>query len=309
MPKTILITGTDGFVGDCLRAHLEGEGHSVWGTCFFKPPRDNETRVDLRTGAGLDALPEADFDVVIHTAGIVDQNAPKKRVFAVNCGGTQNILKWAQAHHCQHFVQVSSSSVYGRRVMGERRRESTTPRIRGHLGIPYAMSKAKAERLVEQSGLPYTMLRLPGVIGNGDTCLTHVIAPRLLRGDFYFCGGPDRQYSTLYVKNFADIVSKVLNAGPLNDTYNCTDYQITWRALIQEYAAQLKVALPSKSKPLFSLLPRLADKDYALMLVFSRFGGHYPNDKLCQALAYEPQYPWQEGVKAAVEGWLATHPS
>lgn len=301
--KKILITGTDGFIGNNLKTCLESEGYNVYGTCFFKPPRENEYKVDIRTEEGLQSLPNLDFDVIIHTAGIVDQNSSKKLIFAVNYGGTKNILNWSKNHNCKHFIQISSSSVYGLRTGGENRSESKLRRIKGHFGIPYGRSKAKAEKLVEKSGLNYTILRLPAIFGKNDSFISPAIISQLKEGTFCFCGEKDKLYSTLYVKNFCGIISKLLKVEPLNDFFNCVDYQITWKTFIKEYTACLGMDLPKKKKSIFTILTHLNDKNYLSTIIFSRFGGDYPNDKLKKVLSYEPEFPWQDGIKEAIDSW------
>lgn len=181
----ILITGTTGFIGRSLFLHLQKQGHDVYGT-VRQQARQNEFQSNVTEADFADNLPNTTFDVIIHTVGSVDQTLPRKRMNHINVGGTRNIANWAKAHGCKHFIQISSTSVYGVICMGEYRTEKT-PRVR-FAGIPYMTSKAQAERVVEKADLPYTNLRLPGVLGAEDSYLSPSIVPRLLAGNFYFCG-------------------------------------------------------------------------------------------------------------------------
>ncbi|MFW9771093.1 MAG: NAD-dependent epimerase/dehydratase family protein, partial [Candidatus Thorarchaeota archaeon] len=168
----------------------------------------------------------------------------------------------------------------------------------------YMKSKAKAERYVERSGLNYTILRLPPVLGKADTYLSPSIIPNLLDGTFYYCGNQDHKYSTLYIKNLGPILKKIIENPPSCDIFNCTDFQITWRELIKEYANILNINILEQNKPLLSIIRNFHDKQYLLMILFSRFGCHYPNEKLKNKYNINPIYSWKEGVKEAVDNYL-----
>ena len=115
----------------------------------------------------LSTLEAGPFDVVFHAAANVDPSVPAKTMFDINLGGTINLLRWVKQQGCSHFVQISSVSVYGNKASGRNRSEASTARSR-YIGLPYSRSKAAAEIEVERSGVPYTILRLPMVIGSGD---------------------------------------------------------------------------------------------------------------------------------------------
>ena len=148
-------------------------------------------------------------------------------------------------------------------------------------------------------------VHLPAVIGENDSFLSQAIVPRLLNGTFYFSGRGDKRISLLNVKNFPAIVEAVLCRGPLGDVFNCTDSAITWRELIDAYARVLNVDPGARTKSFLSVLPRYGDKSWALIMCFSRFGAHYPNDKLSRRLGGLPiRFSWQEAVKEAASGFL-----
>ncbi len=229
----IMITGTDGFVGETLKKYFQEKGYNVFGTVFMRDALENEVRFDIQKTKEFEKLPKENFDVIIHTAGIVDQTVPKKIMFNVNAEGTQRMLDWGKANGCNHFIQMSSVSVYGLKTNGEYRSEEKTKRYDGPLAIPYMRSKAKAERYIEKSGINYTILRLPAVLGRNDSYLSPAIIPRLKDGKFYFCGNDDKLFSVLFVKNLPAIIEKVIKAGPLNDVFNCVDHHVHWHEFIK----------------------------------------------------------------------------
>jgi nucleoside-diphosphate-sugar epimerase len=69
----ILITGTDGFIGSYLKEYFESKGYNVIGTVFFREAGEKEYHVDFTDLKDFNVLPEENFDIVIHTVGIVDQ--------------------------------------------------------------------------------------------------------------------------------------------------------------------------------------------------------------------------------------------
>jgi nucleoside-diphosphate-sugar epimerase len=306
--KEILITGTDGFVGSYLRNYFIQEGWDVYGTVYnMREPMDKECIVNFCNDKDFIKIPDKDFEIIINVAGVVDQTLSKKIMMEINAEGTRRMSEWAKKHNCKHFIQISSVSAYGFRSLGENRTEIKTKRNKGFFGIKYGKSKAKAERYIERSGLQgYTILRFPAILGEGDSYISPIIISRLLKGEFYFSGKKNRLYSTFYIKNLGSLIFKVIEAGPLNRGLNCTDFEMTWKEYIAEYAQRLGLKLINQKKSIFTALSHWDDKKYLLMIGYSHFGAHYPNDKLKLLIDWEPLYSWQEGVKEAILGYVKT---
>jgi nucleoside-diphosphate-sugar epimerase len=301
----VLLTGCDGFIGGALQEYLVGSGHEVTGTCFLRPPVRGEISLDLTAIEQFRRLPRRRFDAVVHAAGLVDQKAARKRLYAVNAEGTRNLSVWARRCGCPHFVYLSSVSVYGLKTIGQDRAESTTRRSRGAPFVPYMGSKARAERHIEAGGSGFTILRLPAVLGRLDSYLSPTIIRALLDGSFFFCGDGLRRVSLLYVRNLGPIVDGLLAAGPTGQAFNCCDAHVIWRSLVAEYARRLGVELPRRRRSAITLASHLADKHYLLLLTFSRFGSHFPDDALYARFDHHHQFRWQEGVGEAVAAYLA----
>ncbi len=300
----ILITGTDGFVGTELKAYFQEKGYDVFGTVFMRDAEENEVRFDIQHAEEFTKLPQTRYDVVIHTVGVVDQNASGKVMLQVNAEGTKKMLNWAKANSCGHFIHISSISAYGFKANGVNRSEENTKRYDGLISIPYMRSKALAEKYIEQNNIPYTMLRLPTIYGKNDSFFSQTIIPRLKNGKFYFSGNEDKLISTMYIKNLPPIIEKIIKAGPLNDAFNCIDHHIYWSEFVGEFAKLLNVDPGNKKKSVLSILFRLNDKQWGLMICFSYFGSHFPGKKLKQRLdGYPVLYSWQEGVKDAVASY------
>lgn len=147
----IALTGATGFVGGHLLDELRREGHAV-AALARRPQPDREgvewIAGDLADRPALDRL-VADADAVVHVAGVL--NAPDAAGFeAGNVEGTRAMLAATQAAGVKRFVFVSSLS-------------AREPQL-----SLYGGSKARAEELVEASGLDWTIVRPPAVYGPGD---------------------------------------------------------------------------------------------------------------------------------------------
>lgn len=134
----ILVTGGAGKLGGEVVARLARRGHRVCSlthTASVSPMDGVEVVTgDLETGAGLAAALDG-VEVVIHAA------SNSRQAQTVDIDGTRHLLAAAQAHgRSPHIVYVS--------IVGVDRSEA-----------PYYRAKFAAERMVQQSGLPWSILR------------------------------------------------------------------------------------------------------------------------------------------------------
>ena len=296
----VFITGIDGFVGAVVGEELSSLGYKVYGTVFRRDPmHDQEFYLDITRPETFENLPDQSYDVVIHNAGMVDQNVPKSLMYAVNVGGTRNVLTWAKKNNCKHFIQISSSSVYGLKTMGQNLHENTKG-VLTKFGAPYQLSKAKAERLVRNSELSFTILRLPPIIGKNDTVTSRVLIDKLNNQSFFRIGSHNPLVSIIAVKALPYMINQIINCDITNDAYNCVSHQVKWFDLVEEYARLLEKPVPNTRKPLSSILWNLDDKDFLFLAVYSRFGSHLPNDKFLQTFGNLELQSWKKAVFEAV---------
>lgn len=149
--KTLAVTGGTGFVGAALIDLAIEQGWQV--RALARRPQERREGVEWIAGA-LDepqalARLAAGAEAVIHVAGLT--NAPDRAAFAAgNIDGTAAMLAAAKGGGVNRFVHVSSLA-------------AREPGLSN-----YGWSKAEAERLVEASGLDWTIVRPPGVYGPGD---------------------------------------------------------------------------------------------------------------------------------------------
>lgn len=147
----LAITGATGFVGSAVLDAALAEGHQVRALARREQALRagvEWVRGDLGDAGALAAL-VAGADAVIHVAGLT--NTPDPAAFeAANVTGTANVIAAMKQAQARRLVFVSSLS-------------ARKPELSA-----YGASKAKAEALVEASGLDWTTVRPPGVYGPRD---------------------------------------------------------------------------------------------------------------------------------------------
>lgn len=148
---TIAATGGTGFVGSHFLDTAIGAGHQM--RALTRRPQPPRTGVEWVEGdlSDCDALRRlvTGCDSVVHIAGVLNARDPQEFERG-NVKGTLAMLAAATAAGITRFVQVSSLA-------------AREPKL-----SLYGASKAHSEKLVEGSGLDWTIVRPPAVYGPGD---------------------------------------------------------------------------------------------------------------------------------------------
>ncbi|OBG72535.1 steroid delta-isomerase [Mycobacterium sp. E2462] len=191
----VLVTGGSGFVGANLVTSLLERGHAV--RSFDRAPSALPAHPQLEVLQG-DITDTADcaravegVDTVFHTAAIIDlmggasvTDAYRQRSFAVNVGGTENLLHAAQAAGVQRFVYTSSNSVVmgGQNIAGG---DETLP-YTDRFNDLYTETKVLAERFVlRQNGVDGVLtcaIRPSGIWGPGDQTMFRKLFESVIAG-------------------------------------------------------------------------------------------------------------------------------
>lgn len=150
---TVALTGSTGFVGRAVLPEALRAGLSVRALARRVPngpaPDGVEfVRGDLADRTALAALTHG-ADVVIHIAGLT-RTLDDQAFETVNVLGTQTVMEATRAAGIRRFVFVSSLA-------------AREPQLSA-----YGASKARAEALVQASGLDWTIVRPPAVYGPHD---------------------------------------------------------------------------------------------------------------------------------------------
>lgn len=171
----ILVTGSAGLIGGEVCARLVASGHAV--IAMVRRTRevrgnDGELVAVTRIVSGDVTLPmmgldpaDHDIDLVIHCAASLTFDAPEEELERDNVQGTAHALAFARAAGAR-FLHVSTAYVCGL-AQGDIREGPVPAGTR--FANNYEASKARAEALVEASGLPFAIARPSITLGHSRT--------------------------------------------------------------------------------------------------------------------------------------------
>ena len=249
----IIITGAHGSLGANLVRYFSKQGHQILATGLQKQAPQklldiaDYQQVNLKENF---VLPQA--DAIIHAAGLSDDKAQYKELYATNVVGMQNILQ--SISHIPKFIQVSSSSVY--LPQKDLIKEEIAGKQNNKLLSPYGKSKLETEKVllqVAQSFESVFILRPRAFYGAYDK----MILPRLLHlvknGKLQKPGSLDISVSMTHYDNFNEAVDLCLQSDKKGtQIYNLADSEIYNLAeIIRKLASALfGKQLPEKEIPI-----------------------------------------------------------
>lgn len=240
----VLVTGAAGFVGSAVTRALADEGHHVIGVDALlgglypskeKEARFNELvgtlgidmhRLDLRTD-DLSVLP-AGITHVIHEAAMPGLGLSWSDVDLYNtCNfqATARLIEAASEWNMERFVQISTSSVYGKNAAGD----ETLPLAPAS---PYGVTKLAAENLAlahwRDSGFPTIVLRYFSVYGPGqrpDMAYRKFISKALAGETISLYGTGEQTRSNTYIDDCVAGTIAALTKSDSGEIYNISGGQ------------------------------------------------------------------------------------
>jgi nucleoside-diphosphate-sugar epimerase len=224
------VTGGSGFLGRNLIEMLRARGHearalarSATAASAVEKAGAQAVRGDLDDESAL-AGGLAGCDVVFHCAADTAQFGDRKRVEAVNVGGTERALAAARNAGVKKFVHVSTEAVLvgGPPIV---RADETRPRPRHPIGL-YPITKGLAEERVLAANSPEltTVIVRPRFIwGRGDTSVMPILVDAVKTGRFRWIGGGRHLTSTCHVTNVVHGMLLAAEKGKGGEIYFLTD--------------------------------------------------------------------------------------
>lgn len=212
---SILLTGATGLVGSRLLPRLVDAGHTVRALVrrdLDLPAGATAVRGDLDDPASL--APALDgIEAVVHLAALF-RTQDEAAIWRANLDGTRHLIAAARAHAPgARLVMASTSNVYDD--------DSPRPGRESDACAPaaaYPASKLAAEALLRDSGLTWSVLRLPFVYGDGDGHLEMMpaMAPR-------FALHPAHTYSVGHHRDVMTAVALALTGATDGRIVNIAD--------------------------------------------------------------------------------------
>ena len=234
----VLVTGAAGFIGSRLTEVLSERGFDVVGVDCFLPdlysaemkkarfeslrglPCIELLELDLRSD---DLSPIGDVDVVVNEAAMAGLTKSWDNLALYmdnNVLALGRLISQASGSSLQKFIQISTSSVYGRMAAGNEA-SPTEP------FSPYGVSKLAAEKLglahLSNFGLPFTALRYFSVYGVGhrpDMAYHRFLAAARDGRPITIYGDGEQRRTNTYVDDIVEgTILAIENAQP-GEAYN-----------------------------------------------------------------------------------------
>ena len=217
-PGRVFVSGASGFVGTNVVEALVSRGYRVSALVHRSPVEVDSDLIDTTTGGLFDdtALPKAmaDCDAAIHLVGIIEEKPGDGVTFdRMHVGGTRRVLDAARAAGVRRYVHMSALGT------------------RPDAVSDYHKTKWRAEELVRESGLAYTIFRPSMIHGPRGEFMKQ--AADWARGKAmpylfmpYFGFGPlgtggSGKVQPVYVKDVANVfVDALTNAAAPGRVYN-----------------------------------------------------------------------------------------
>ncbi len=187
-PKTVLVTGGTGFVGTYVCRLVAGQGRTAIAAGIepFSPeglfalgasaPSIRFVRVDVLDLPGLETLCRTHKpDAIVHAAGLLGHDNSLKnpvQTYAVNVGGTVNVLEAARRCGVAKVLYISSNAAYHKKERDAfDETHPTTSLSSGNPNAHYGASKMAAEQVALAyhtfHGIDAVVIRITSVYGFG----------------------------------------------------------------------------------------------------------------------------------------------
>ncbi len=292
-----LVTGSLGFVGRHLIAHLEAQGDEVIG--IDRGP-DGADITDAAEMAEL--FDRVRPEVVYHLAGWADVGGSWKHpvdAFRANAEGTLNVLSAAAEVDVQRVIAVSSADVYGTVPTENLPVTEDTP-LRPV--SPYAVSKVAADYLGLQAwlgrGLPVLRVRAFNHLGPGqtDAFVAPALASRIARAErdgseVLKIGNLSARRDFTDVRDVVRAYRLLMELGEPGEVYNvCSGVDLAVQDLADQLLAQATVPLRFEIDP-----DLLRPVDVPVIR-----GSH---DRITAATGWEPEISISQTLTDLLDDW------
>jgi nucleoside-diphosphate-sugar epimerase len=321
----VLITGGAGVTGTALATQLAKNGYEVRILDVKESLQPNKMK--YFRNLGIEVVPgdirnkttvkEAvkGVEQVHHLATAYRKNmASKEYYWAVDVGGTQNLLDASVEENLERFIHCSTTGVYGH--------VKKPPANESYPYGPYDVyqkAKCEGEKLVikylQEKEMPGVVLRPCGIYGPHDKRLLRLFKS-IYQKKFFMIGKGEVCYHLVYISDLADALQLAgEKKEAIGEIYNIGGNEIpTLNELVQVIANALEVPVPHRSFPFVwpvMLVSWLAEK------VYKPFGKEPPIfprrinwfiknrafdiSKAKKELGYEPKFDLETGIKATAE--------
>lgn len=323
----VLVTGGSGFLGGHVAELLSKRGDQVRALVRKTSNRkhlESLPHVELFEGSveQVERVKDAmdGVDAVVHTAGLIKARSADE-FFAVNVGGTSNLIEAARGRGLKRFVFVSSLEACGPSSDGQPVGPDQEDPV-----TAYGRSKLAAEKVVfsAKEEIPVTILRPGAIYGPRDGEILQAFKS-IKRGLLPLIAGGEAMGMWIYATDCAAACIRAIDADlPSGKAYFVDDGcgpMAQRRMLADAERAIGKRALWRTSLPVPFLMtvargvetfgrvanrPVMLTREKANMLLQNWVCS---SEETRRDLGWVPRVPWHEGITLAVQwyrenGWL-----
>jgi UDP-glucose 4-epimerase len=322
-PKTVLITGGTGFVGTYVCRLLAERGRTAIATGIEPFTAEGVfalgagvssvrfVRADVRDLAALEAVCRAHKpDAIVHAAGLLGHDNSLKnpvQTYAVNVGGTVNVLEAARLCDVPKVLSISSNAAYHRKERDAfDETHPTTSLNSGNPNAHYGASKMAAEQVALAyhtfHGIDAMVIRITSVYGfgmkAGQMQLKQIVEGAVDGRPVAIASGGRVVRDYTYVEDAAagivDILDCDTRALPQR-IYNIARGELTSTFAIADAA---RSAVPGARI-------EVADKMTEFETATLRQRAPLDSTRAEQVFGYRSQFPLREGIKAYADLYAA----
>lgn len=192
----------------------------------------------------IDALEKAfPADIVIHLAASFGDSDPD--IYSTNVTGTRNVAELCKKYKTKQLIFMSSTAAIGETKFAEESSERK-PKTR------YERSKRDAEDVVTNSGLNYTIIRAPVILGPSSMWLD---VARAAKKKFPLIGRGDNRFHLAYVEDVAELICKSAgNKKAFGQTFHAATRDApTYKEFYKMLCDALGTEMTKKSVPVFAV--------------------------------------------------------
>ena len=165
-------------------------------------------------------------EILVHMASLIHPQLWSKDFDAVNVGGTRNLIKAAKINGIKKIIYVSSNSPIG---CNKNKHEPFTEDSVFNPYLGYGKSKMEAEKIIQDSGINFTILRAPWFYGPFQPDRQTLFFKLIASGKFPIIGSGQNLRSMVFTEN---LIQGIL----LSIISEKSDNQVFWIADQKPYA-------------------------------------------------------------------------
>ena len=283
----ILVTGATGFIGKSLVQKLKNEVMIYKGSILNKNDLEKHFPVD----------------VVYHLAAALDES--HTLLWHINVDGTKNVVELCKKYNAK-MIYLSSSGVLGETSEPAKENDPYNTETK------YEESKAEAEKIIISSGINYTIIRAPIIIGPNDLWL------KILKkmGKMPVIGNGENKFHLAYIDDVVDLLAYVKNKKESDKqiyhiaTPDIPTYLDVYRLVRKELSINTKekhanISLIYMISSLNSLYCKITGKKQDLFLMKSTIQRLVRNRMLSteklKEIGFKPKYDTKKALKETIK--------